>query len=378
MLESIDNLMERHDDLLAPYAVKHSKSKGRPRPEPKDTTRFPFQKDKDRIYYSGAFKRTKDKTQVRKADTGDHNMMRMLHELHVAVVGRSIGRRLRANEDLIEAIALGHDLGHTPWGHSGEEALNKKMEGIDPSLGFEHNQQSLRVVDVIEDLNLTEETREGLMKHQSSYDNPDITFKKSPHIEAQIVDIADEVAYTGHDLNDGLRSKIIKLKDVREMGLWKMAHAKVVGSENVEEMDEAKYIQRCVSEIIGFLINDVCGQTDKNISENKIDSVEKVREFDGKLVNFSPEVASLVKETGKFLREKFYLTPQVQEAQQEGKKIISDLFDFYYKDTSKLPNKYRLMIAKGEHSAVVVKDYIAGMTERFAKQEWKKYCNKAA
>jgi len=378
MLESIDNLMERHDSLLAPYAVKHSQPKARSTTEPKDTTRFPFQKDRDRIYYSGAFKRTRDKTQVIKTNIRDHNMMRMLHELQVSVVGRSIGRRLRANEDLIEAIALGHDLGHTPWGHAGEETLDAKMKEVDPTFEFEHNKQSLRVVDVIENLNLTEETREGLMKHQSSYDNPNIKFKKSPHIEAQVVDIADEVAYTGHDLNDGLRSKIIKLKDVMSLDLWKIAHEKVAETENIADMDEAKYIQRCVSEIIGFLIGDVCTQTDKNLSSKKINSPEKVRAFDGKLVTFSPKVSRLVKETGKFLREKFYFTPQVQKVNMEGQKIISDLFDFYYADTNKLPLKYKIMIKNGEHPAVVVKDYIAGMTERFATQEWRKHCNKAA
>jgi len=361
MGESLIKIAKLHDSILAPYAVKNSSSKGRFHDEPNDTTRLPYQRDRDRIIYSKSFLRTSGKTQVFEAYRDDHDVHRMPHELQVGVVGRSIGRRLHANEDLIEAIALGHDLGHTPWGHSGEEALNKKMKEINPSLEFEHNKQSLRVVDFIDKLNLTQETREGLMKHQSSYDNPNITFKQSPHIEAQIVDIADEIAYTGHDLRDGLRSGILKLEDVEKLDLWKIVQ------KNINEKSD---IQRSISGIIGYLIDDVCEQTIQKINKNKIDSVQKVRDFDGKLVDFSPAVKNMVKQSGEFLRRNFYFHPDVQKAQQQGQKIIGDLFDFYYQDTSKLPQEYREMIINGEKSAVVVADYIAGMTERFAKNEW--------
>lgn len=361
MLRNRKDLEQSEADHLASYAVKSADSVGRLHPEKDDdSNRLSFQRDVDKIIWSKSFRRLGGKTQVKEeGDRDDHDRTRMPHELEVVFIAQSIARRLGLNEDLTTAIALGHDIGHPPFGHAGEGELSKIMIEKGYKEGFEHNRHSLYVVDELENLNLSQEVREGLMKHKSTYDQLDVSFKRAPHLEAQVVNRADEIAYTGHDIDDGFRSGIIKLEAIKNVQLWQVAH------ENNQE-----YIQRCVGEIIGYLVDDICVNTDKLLNENDIKTVEDVKNFNDGLVQFSDKVEQQLAEMGQFLRKNFYFTERIQEAHKHGKKIIRDLFDTYYNDPTALPEEHRNLINQETEKAIVIKDYIAGMTDRFAKEEW--------
>ncbi|MBD3156437.1 HD domain-containing protein, partial [Candidatus Peregrinibacteria bacterium] len=264
MLRKRRDLEQLEADQLASYAVKSADSVGRLHEEEDDhSDRLPFQRDVDKIIWSKSFRRLGGKTQVKEeGDRDDHDRTRMPHELEVVFIAQSIARRLGLNEDLTTAIALGHDIGHTPFGHAGEQELNTIMREKGYDEGFEHNRHSLYVVDEIENLNLTQEVREGLMKHKSTYDQFDVTFKRAPHLEAQVVNRADEIAYTGHDIDDGLRSGLLSLETLNQVALWRMAHENVLQKYPSITLDDPAYIQRCVGEIIGHLVDDMCIQTD--------------------------------------------------------------------------------------------------------------------
>ena len=374
MLRNREDLEKLEADKLASYAVKSADSIGRLHSEEDDdddTDRLPFQRDVDKIIWSRSFRRLGGKTQVvEEGDRDDHDRTRMPNELEVVFIAQSIARKLGLNEDLTAAIALGHDIGHTPFGHAGEKELNAIMIEKGFKEGFEHNRHSLYVVDELEDLNLTQEVREGLMKHKSTYDQFDVDFKRAPHLEAQVVNRADEIAYTGHDIDDGLRSGIIDMEDIKSVRLWQIAHAKVKSKNPTITKDNPRYIQQCVSEIIGYLVSDICTNTDKLLEENEIDTVASVKSFNGELVQFSDEVKKELGEMGQFLRRKFYFTERIQRAHEHGRKIISDLFNIYYNDPAFLPKEHRNLINHGKAKAIVIKDYIAGMTDKFAKEEW--------
>jgi len=372
MLRNREDLEKLEASQLAPYAVKSADSIGRLHPEEDDDTqRLPFQRDVDKIIWSKSFRRLGGKTQVKEeSDRDDHDRTRMPHELEVLFIAQSIARRLGLNEDLTTAIALGHDIGHTPFGHAGEKELNDIMIKHGFKDGFEHNRHSLYTVDELENLNLTQEVREGLMKHKSTYDQFDVNFKKAPHLEAQVVNKADEIAYTGHDMDDGLRSGIIKIEAIKGTQLWKIAHKKIIEDNPSMTKNDPRYIQQCVSAIIGYLVDNICVNTNDLLERNNIGNVEDVKNFNEELVKFSKKTQEQLSAMGQFLGENFYFTKTVQQAHEKGKKIIRDLFDIYLAKQTALPKEYQNLITNGKPKEIVIKDYIAGMTDKFAKEEW--------
>lgn len=376
----MSKLMEKEARNLASYAIKSGESAGRRYKENVDDERLCFQRDKDRIIHSKAFRRLDEKTQVFTAGSGDHYRTRLTHTLEVAQVARDIARRLELNEDLCEAIALAHDLGHPPFGHAGEQAINDVMN----SLGghFEHNEQSRRVVEVLErsypgfeGLNLTIEVLEGLMKHQTAWDQAGKIFEFSAHLEAQVVNVADEIAYTNHDMDDGLRSGLITLKQLRKFQLWQMAEKEVfakyghaLGGQG-KKLEEDILISRVISSIIAMMIDDFCTQALKNIKKYEIKTVADVKKYQGSIAEFSENMKIIIKELRQFLFENFYLNPKIEAFTLRGKGMIKKLFQYYWKNPKNFPKSAR---TSKEERMIVIKDYIAGMTDRFLIQEFKK------
>ncbi|MFA6992427.1 MAG: deoxyguanosinetriphosphate triphosphohydrolase [Candidatus Gracilibacteria bacterium] len=360
--------------FLAPYAVKSRDSKGRRFKEKTDNARLCFQKDKERIIHSKAFRRLDKKTQVFISGSGDHFRSRLTHTLEVAQISRDISRRLGLNEDLAEAIALAHDLGHPPFGHAGEKVLDEIMRRH--GMHFEHNEQSKRIVEKLEKsypdfdgLNLTKEVLEGLIKHQTAWDQNGKVFEVSPHLEAQIVNIADEIAYTNHDIDDGLRSNILKLPSIKKLKLWQLSETATkkqygkIPSKNI-------FISRCVSKIISMMIEDLCTQTIKNIKKYRIKSPKDVSRVKGAVAEFSPKMKNMVRDMRRFLYSKFYMSPQIQKPLKQGEKMIKGVFEFYLKNSKTLPKKYHPQ--KNESLIIGIKDYIAGMTDLFLTDEYEK------
>ncbi len=379
MLITREELEENEAKVLASYAVKSSDSLGRKEMEENDKYRLCFQKDKERVIHSKAFRRLDEKTQVFTAGSGDHYRTRLTHTLEVAQIAKSIARQLGLNEDLAEVIALAHDLGHPPFGHSGEEMLNKKMEAYGSH--FEHNEQSRRIVEKLEKsypnfdgLNLSLEVIDGLIKHQTAFDQASKKFEVSAHLEAQVVNLADEIAYINHDIDDGLRSGLITLDELNDFRLWKIATASVEEKYGTG-LDSNVFVSRAVSSLISLMIEDICVQSEKNIQEYNIESVEDVRKLKNAIVHFTLEMRGMVNELRGFLYKNFYFNPKVVEFVNKGKMMISELFEFYIKNPDKVPQKQYL---EHEDDAVVaVKDYIAGMTDGFLAQEHKTYIMRA-
>jgi len=340
---------------LAKYATKSASSLGRVHLEKDGMSKFgrlEFQKDRDRIIHSRAFRRLSEKTQVFPL-FGDHYRTRLTHTLEVAQISRDIARRLGLNEDLAEAIALAHDLGHPPFGHAGEDALDEMMGEY--GMRFEHNEQSKRVVEKLEKvypdfdgLNLTHETIEGLEKHKTSWDRVGVKVTRM-HLEGQVVNIADEIAYTNHDMDDGIRSGLISVKDLEKTYLWKTAK-KIVVTKYGKISDEKTLVSRIISQIISLMIFDICDN------------------FDNFLIVFSPKMTKRIKELREILFKKFYLSSTVKTRLEKGKKMIKKLFKYYVKNPSKVPDKYKV----GVGLEVAIKDYIAGMTDQFLEKEVKK------
>jgi dGTPase len=363
---------EVEEKILAPYAMKSGDSEGREYKEEEHPYRTRFQRDRDRIVHSNAFRRLEYKTQVFVYHEGDHYRTRLTHSMEGAQIARGIARALRLNEDLSEAIILAHDLGHTPFGHSGEVVLNRLMKEHG---GYEHNRQSLRIVTVLEDrypdfpgLNLTYEVREGLAKHQSAYDkpNPQATFKKkgNPTLEAQIVNIADEIAYSNHDLDDGLRSGLISLKQLSEIVLWEEHFKKTKGEEKIR-------IRQTVRGIINDFVTDLVTRIEENLEKNSIKNLADVRAAKSKLVDTHPEFDKKNRELKGFLREKMYKHYRVERMADKAERILESLFGTYIKNPKILPPEVSEKIKKGGLERTVC-DYIAGMTDRFALEECKK------
>ncbi len=372
------NTLERPD--LAPYACKNENSRGRRYEEEYKDDRPAFERDRDRIIHCSAFRRLEYKTQVFVNHEGDYYRTRLTHSLEVSQIARSIARRLKVNEELTEAIALAHDLGHTPFGHSGEVTLNELMKDYG---GFEHNLQSLRVVEKLEErypmftgLNLTWETREGLVKHTTTHDNPDPEIlkeydpEKYPTLEAQIIDLADEIAYNNHDIDDGLQSGLIDEEALRkEVELW----------AEVMEMTERKYPDLknprkkyyAISHLIGFLILDLVEETKKNISELKIQTLEDVRKAKKRLVAFSSETERKNQQLKDFLMENLYYHYRVRRMSSKARMVITRLFKAYNKNPMLLPKKYQKKMERKSQERIIC-DYIAGMTDRYALDEYRK------
>jgi dGTPase len=368
--------MERPD--LAGYAAKSALSRGRRYPEELRDQRPAFERDRDRIIHSAAFRRLEYKTQVFVNHEGDYYRTRLTHSLEVAQIGKAVARRLKLNEELTEALALAHDLGHTPFGHTGEEVLNRLMADHG---GFEHNLQSLRVVDELEErypgfngLNLSWEVREGIIKHSSPYDHPSELIAEFlpgtvPTIEAQLINFADEIAYNNHDIDDGLKSGYITLQQLRQVDLWQEVYEGV--GEKYPALEPERHKLQTISALIGIFINDLTETTAGNIRSSAIQSMNDLRRVNRNLVGFSPGLVEKNRQLKGFLFDKLYRHHKVERMRIKADRCLSQLFDTYCHHPTLLPKKYlkRMEIIGKER---VICDYIAGMTDRFALDEFKR------
>ncbi len=380
MLKTRKELEKEENKRLASYAMKSSLSLGRVFKEKHDDYRLPFQRDRDRVIHCRAFRRLQAKTQVFVSYFGDHYRDRMTHSIEVAQIARDISRRLGLNEDLSECIALAHDLGHPPFGHGGESALNESLHAFGHH--FEHNEQSHRIIEKLEKLypgfdglNPTIEVLDGLLKHNPHNYETHIQFEASPHLEAQVADHADEIAYTNHDLDDGLRSGIITLNQMSDFKLWQDAEKQVYeeyGKESFKKATEGdrRFLSRIISRMIHQMIEDLQDTTQTDLMQLGIDSIEKVRKHKQQLVAFSPGITPHIQELRQFLREKFYFHPKVHQQIEKGQNMLKKLFDFYLAHPDNLPPRYQSFTESGEPLEIVVKDYIAGMTDHYAEEKY--------
>lgn len=371
-----EHTFERPD--LAGYASRSSESRGRKYDEQFRDDRPAFERDRDRIIHSAAFRRLEYKTQVFVNHEGDYYRTRLTHSLEVAQIGKAIARRLRLNEELTEALALAHDVGHTPFGHVGEDVLNRLMVGHG---GFEHNLQSLRVVEELEErypgfngLNLSWEVREGIVKHSSPYDRPTEAMTEYlpgivPTIEGQIINFADEVAYNNHDIDDGLKSGYITDEQLRGISLWNDVYLEI--GERYPDIDTERRKLQTISALIGLLIRDIIATTLKNIEMLKIGSVEDLRRVNRQVVEFSPGIAAKNRELKRFLFENLYRHHKVERMRVKAERYLTQLFESYIQHPSLLPKKYQKRMDQVGRERVVC-DYIAGMTDRFALDEFKR------
>ncbi|MCM8800814.1 MAG: deoxyguanosinetriphosphate triphosphohydrolase [Candidatus Omnitrophica bacterium] len=365
------------DSFLAPYAMRDSVSRGRLYKELSHSYRSEYQRDRDRIIHSAAFRRLEYKTQVFVNHEGDYYRTRLTHTLEVSQIARTIAYALRVNIDLTEAIALAHDLGHTPFGHAGEEVLNDLMKRFG---GFNHNLQGLRVVDVLEErypdfpgLNLTWEVREGIVKHSSSFDRAgcvkELLPNEMPTLETQIVDVADEIAYDNHDLDDGLTSGLIKESDLENIPIWNNILRNI--SKRYGKIDKEKRKYLIIRSLIDMQVTDLIKQTQKNLDKFKIKSYLDVKKLDKKIVSFSKEMDLLRKPLRTFLMEKLYRHYRVMRMSNKAKHFIKELFNLYLEKPESLPSHIQTRIPKDGKRRVIC-DYIAGMTDRYALDEYKK------
>ncbi len=368
--------MNKHE--LASYAVDSSNSCGRKLREEAPSGRSEFQRDRDRIIHSTAFRRLEYKTQVFVNHEGDLFRTRLTHSIEVAQIARSIARQLQLNEDLAEAVALAHDVGHTPFGHAGQDELNTCMQGHG---GFEHNLQSLRVVDLLEEryaafdgLNLTFETREGILKHCAIYKAAQLgdvgarfVNNQRPSLEAQITNLADEIAYNNHDVDDGLRSGLITLEQLAGVELF-ASHMAVVHTA-YPQLEGRRVIHETVRSMINTLVTDLIHQTKKNISEYAVKTLDDVRAAPT-LAAFSSKVYEQQRELKKFLHTHLYRHYRVMRMSAKARRIIKELFQAFMSDGRLLPPQYQHQAETDQARAVA--DYVAGMTDRYAIKEYRR------
>lgn len=376
MIYKRDELEEIEESVLAPYALKSAKSRGRVHPEPESETRTAFGRDRDRIIHTTAFRRLEYKTQVFVFHEGDHYRTRLTHTLEVAQLGRSLARGLGGNQDLTEAICLAHDLGHPPFGHAGEHALNALMANDG---GFNHNTQSYRIVTQLEHrypefkgLNLTYETREGMIKHETAYDKSDASDyepEKRASLEAQIANLADEIAYNAHDLDDGLRANLFTPYDLEEVEIWQELR-KVVGWSNSHNFTSLNR-HEIVRELIGMSVVDVMETTAANLAAYEINTPEQVQVHPANVVVYSTEFGEKIRELKRFLYERMYRHYRLMRMQAKAERFISELFEAYIKEPLMLPESTQKLLESVPLNRLVT-DYIAGMTDRYALDEWQK------
>ena len=372
-----EELAALESQLLAPYAMHSVASRGRVHGEPEHPFRMAFQRDRDRIIHSTAFRRLEYKTQVFVNHEGDYYRTRLTHTMEAAQITRTIAKSLRLNSDLAEAVALAHDLGHTPFGHAGERVLNDLMASHG---GFEHNAQSLRIVDELEErypsfagLNLTWEVREGIVKHTPPYDKPlAAAFKpgEAPSLEAQIVDHTDEIAYNSHDIDDGLKSAMLDPSDLADVELWAEANEYVARQHGDASPSVRRY--QTVRRIIDRLATDMILAIRERVEEYRIRTLEDVRRCKVRLAGFSRDMAERNRHLKRVLLEKLYSHYRVTRMAMKAQKIMTDLFQTYMEEPQQMPPHIHQRIEAGEPKARVVADYIAGMTDRFALDEYKK------
>jgi dGTPase len=373
--------------MLQPYAADESRSRGRRYEEPAPTHRSEYQRDRDRIIHSTAFRRLMYKTQVFVNHEGDLYRTRLTHSLEVSQIGRSVAVALGLNEALTEAICLAHDLGHTPFGHAGQDELNACMRDHG---GFEHNLQSLRVVDELEakyadfpGLNLMFETREGILKHCSARNARELgdvgerfLNRQQPGLEAQIANIADAIAYNNHDVDDGLRSGLLSIDQLREQPLFSDPYEHV--TEQHPSIEDRRLIYETIRHMIGKVVNDLVANTQRNIEEAAIETIDDVRAAGKPLAALSGEMYEQHLALKKFLNQHLYRHERKLEMERKAQTMVRELFDFYSRDSGNLPPDFAARAAGQDASgqARVVADYIAGMTDRFAISEHERLVRK--
>jgi dGTPase len=363
---------------LAPYAANPEQSIGRVYTEPSSSTRNAFQRDRDRIIHSTAFRRLEYKTQVFVNHEGDLFRTRLTHSIEVAQLARGIARTLHLHEDLTEAIALAHDLGHTPFGHAGQDALNECMRDHG---GFEHNLQSLRVVEQLElryaefdGLNLSFEVREGILKHCSVKNarllgevGQRFLDKTSPSLEAQLTNYADEIAYNNHDIDDGLRSGLISIDQLAKVELFAQNLSEVKAL--YPKLESRRLINETVRRMINTLVVDLCTYSANNIAKHQPKDITDIRQLP-QLIGFSPEIGAKNLKLKQFLRKNLYHHYKVNRMSAKATRIVKELFDAFYGNTGLLPDEFQTYAEQNKARAVA--DYIAGMTDRFAIREHRK------
>ena len=376
------------ENNLASYALKSKDSKGREYKEEIPKLRTEFQRDRERIIHSTAFRRLEYKTQVFVNHEGDMYRTRLTHTIEVAQISRAASRALMLNEDLTEAISLAHDLGHTPFGHAGQDILNKCMKDFG---GFEHNIQSLRVIEKLENkyasfsgLNLCFETREGILKKCSKTRAKDLgevgrrfIDKKQSSLEAQLTNVCDEIAYNNHDIQDGVKAKKIFIEQLETLPIF-FNQMKIV-LKKYPKLSGSKIINETVRLIINLLINDLICNSNENIINKEIINSDDVRNCDSLVIGFSDEIKMLNMELKRFLYSNLYKHPDVIKMTDQANLVIENLFSAYMNDMKLIPNdyiKYNLLKINSGFKERVICDYIAGMTDRFAQLEYTKIFNK--
>jgi dGTPase len=371
-----EHLEQLEDQSLAPYALRSKDSRGRVYPSHEPAYRTAFQRDRDRIIHTTAFRRLEYKTQVFVISEGDYYRTRLTHTLEVAQIGRTLARALGVNEDLTEAICLGHDLGHPAFGHSGERTLNELMANHG---GFDHNRQTLRIVEKLErrfagwpGLNLTWEVREGLVKHETAYDVSDASGYEPElacSLEGQIANVADELAYTAHDLDDGVRAGLISPLDLQEVELWNEL-AEGLGLDPCAELTELDR-HRLIRRLIGWGVTDVVQVTRQRLADEGIDSVDKLRARGKTIIGSSEASAARHQELKSFLFRRLYRHWRVVRMASKAERVLQAIFDAYTTEPAQLPDPVQARIAAEEEpSERLICDYVAGMTDRFALDEY--------
>ncbi|MEI7999114.1 MAG: deoxyguanosinetriphosphate triphosphohydrolase [Candidatus Omnitrophota bacterium] len=381
-MQTRKNFEELEDKILAPYAMKSKDSAGREHEEPQHEGRTCYQRDRDRVVHAEAFRKLEYKTQVFVIFEGDYYRTRLTHTIEVAQLARTIGRNLKLNEDLIEAIALAHDLGHPPFGHAGEEALDEIVRS-GKGKGFNHNLRSFEIVTKFEKkypnfdgLNLTREVLVGILKHETIYDTPAGAayrkFREGPTLEAQVVDIADSLAYLNHDIDDGITSGCINEEDLMDNFLWQKA-VKKIGTE-ARHRDPQMFKYQIVKELIDMQVKDLLIATDDRIKEISFTSSESVKACKEKVIRFSKQMALERDGLQQMLNDKLYHHWRVERMTTKAKRVIQDLFDVYLKNPKQLPyNVYPRQEKFTESQQYeIIGNYIASMTDRFALDEHKR------
>jgi dGTPase len=373
MLVTREQLEEIEAQTLAPYALQSRASKGREHPEDEPDFRTAFQRDRDRILHTTAFRRLEYKTQVFVNFEGDYYRTRLTHTLEVTQIGRSLARAFGANEDLVETICLGHDLGHPPFGHSGEAILNRLMAGHG---GFDHNRQSLRIVTQLEarypswpGLNLTHEVREGIVKHETEYDLSDSLAEGfDPDLRASLEAQIANVAYNAHDLDDGLRSGLLVPRQLDMLGIWQMLKESI-GWDGRQFTEQIRH--RMIRRMLGIEITDVIEATGAVLDRLQPESPEAIQRLSHSIVQHSDEIRQSNAELKSFLYSEMYRHHRVVRMAVKAERFITQLFETYIAEPSQLPpSVQRAVDDRGLYRAVT--DYIAGMTDRYALQEWQK------
>jgi dGTPase len=369
--------------MLATYAVQVTQSRGRRFPESPHPYRNDFQRDRDRVIHARAFRRLEAKTQVFTRRYSDHFRNRLTHTLEVTQISRTIAGALGLNADLAEALALVHDIGHPPFGHAGEKALNAAMH--EHGLFFDHNLHALRIVEDFEQryaafrgLNLTFEVREGIIKHSRDYaekDHPELAeyfLDQRPPLEAQLIDLTDEIAYNTADLDDGYESHLLSLEGIREgVAIFDRFYGEV--AQLYPDAPEKLKFNETLKRVLNRLVDDLIRTTQKRVDRAKIQSVEGIRQHPDRLAAFSPEVEVERKQNKDFLYENLYFSPSLADEKDDAERVVSELFAFWMAYPASLPHNYQDK-ARQEGLPRVICDYIAGMTDHFIFEQYEKYC----